>query len=96
MADSRPVTLHKTLYLIRHGESEYNVWRKSVMFKPHRWLDDPMLFDAALSERGEVQVVELRHKVNRLKLDADVQLVKLLIYPSCHPGSYLSLLRSSN
>ena len=48
----------KRVYFVRHGESEYNSWRRSS-FLPWQCppcsglcIGDPMIFDAALSAEG--------------------------------------------
>ena len=59
MSTSKPI---KEVYLIRHGESEYNQWRRNSFRNPCTLLcvRDPMLFDAPLSRAGEAQVRALR------------------------------------
>ncbi len=52
----------KEVYLVRHGESEYNQWRRNSFRNPCTLLCvcDPMIFDAPLSRAGEAQVRALR------------------------------------
>jgi len=53
-----------TIHLIRHGQSIYNARERLQQ-------EDPLTFDARLSELGEQQVIELSSKV----IDLDVELV---------------------
>ena len=53
----------KTIHLIRHGQSAFN----AAGLKPGG--EDPMLFDAALSDLGHRQVAEARRQVADLACD---------------------------
>eukprot|EP00386_Alphamonas_edax_P008663 GDKI01028225.1.p1 GENE.GDKI01028225.1~~GDKI01028225.1.p1 ORF type:complete len:294 (-),score=58.32 GDKI01028225.1:165-1046(-) len=58
----------KVVYVIRHGESAYNKWRRDS-FKYFRLRDmctyDPLMYDAPLNERGEQQAVECRQRTQQ-------------------------------
>lgn len=56
----------KTLYCIRHGESTFNEWRKRSLWTC-TWIciSDPEISDAPLSARGQTQVVQLRHQLEK-------------------------------
>ncbi|CEM28676.1 unnamed protein product [Vitrella brassicaformis CCMP3155] len=67
------------VYLIRHGQSEYNKWRRES-FTKLRWRDmityDPEIYDAPLTERARDQIRNLSQVLNasleagRLEIDA--------------------------
>lgn len=63
---SPPSTQH--LYIVRHGESEYNA---ATAAAGTGW-DDPLIFDAPLTARGRAQACELRNTLAALGLPADV------------------------
>lgn len=68
----------KTVYFIRHGESEYNAFksRKSTWFTCRCWCCcDPQFFDPRLSAKGAQQVEELKAEVDRKSLHTSVELV---------------------
>ncbi|KAK3273442.1 hypothetical protein CYMTET_18315 [Cymbomonas tetramitiformis] len=57
---SKPQARDKTVYLIRHGQSTFNAeYAKTEV--------DPFLFDAPLSQLGEVQVAELANSWEQRK-----------------------------
>lgn len=55
----RPACERKKLYIIRHGESEYNaaISRRGTSFS------DPLIFDAPLTSKGKAQAISLRATV---------------------------------
>lgn len=64
----------KTVYWIRHAESEYN----AIMRRPATWLRcrcccDPMIYDPPLSMNGEEQTRRLRQHILALGLQTEVQ-----------------------
>lgn len=63
----RPRSSHKKLYIVRHGESLYNA---AVHAHGSSWAD-PLIFDAALTDRGRQQALALRGKLAALKLPPD-------------------------
>lgn len=69
-------TKMKTIYLIRHGESEYNVWRKKSLLN-FTWLfvKDPMIYDAVLSKRGKQQVIQLKETLREMGLLKKINMV---------------------
>jgi broad specificity phosphatase PhoE len=69
----------KRVYFIRHAHSRYNEWRDRSWLP---WagcaglcIGDPLIYDAALSERGEAQLYDLRNRVQELGLHETVELV---------------------
>ena len=58
----------KIVYLIRHGESEFNA---ACSARGSAW-EDPLLFDAKLTVRGRRQALELRKDVVKWDLPEDV------------------------
>jgi broad specificity phosphatase PhoE len=58
----------KTIYIIRHGESEYN---RAIGAMGSRW-EDPMIYDAPLTMRGKRQAMNLREQVIKWNLPEDV------------------------
>ena len=71
----------KRVYLVRHGESRYNSWRRDSLV-PWRWppcsglcIGDPLIMDAALSPEGERQLEGLSRRVQELGLDEIAELV---------------------
>jgi hypothetical protein len=63
----RPRSSLKKLYIVRHGESTYNA---AVHARGSSWAD-PLIFDAALTDRGKQQALALRKKLAALKLPPD-------------------------
>jgi len=57
----------KVLYMIRHGESEFNA---ACSAKGSAW-EDPLLFDARLTARGRAQALELRKDISSWILPKD-------------------------
>eukprot|EP00887_Chlorella_sp_A99_P005165 scaffold40.g5165.t1 len=60
----------KQLFLIRHGESEYNAESAKCSAQGGGWAD-PWIFDAPLTERGRAQAAALRGQLAALGLPAD-------------------------
>jgi broad specificity phosphatase PhoE len=58
----------KIVYLIRHGESEFNA---ACSAKGSSW-EDPLLFDARLTMKGKTQALSLRKEVESWDLPGDV------------------------
>ena len=58
----------KIVYLIRHGESEFNA---ACSARGSSW-EDPLLFDARLTCKGKSQALTLRNEVQNWDLPADV------------------------
>ena len=58
----------KTVYIIRHGESEFNA---ACSARGSSW-EDPLLFDAKLTARGRSQALHLRKDVLKWQLPEDV------------------------
>ncbi|KAL4545609.1 hypothetical protein Ndes2526B_g00266 [Nannochloris sp. 'desiccata'] len=58
----------KTIYIIRHGESEYN---KAIGAMGSKW-EDPMIYDAPLTSKGKRQALSLRDQVAKWNLPDDV------------------------
>lgn len=58
----------KTLYIIRHGESEYNA---ACAAMGSRW-EDPTIFDAPLTLRGKRQATALREHIAKWNLPSNV------------------------
>lgn len=57
LATTATMSEPKTLYLVRHGESTFNEWRKqSLRDFSWLWVRDPMIIDAPLSVKGKEQV----------------------------------------
>ena len=81
MVDAATTT--KTLYLIRHGESTFNQWRKKSIWTCS-WIcvRDPLIYDAKLSPRGQAQVVKLQEEMARNGLLEEIQLVSLVFLES--------------
>ena len=50
-----------TIYLIRHAQSSFN-----AVYDPHK--PDPMIFDAPITELGEVQARQARNEVTKLDI----------------------------
>jgi len=66
----------KTLYLIRHAESQYNAY----MHSPLNWLTfrccfDPKIYDPVLSPRGELQAKRLNQKLIKDNILSKLDLV---------------------
>jgi len=66
----------KTLYLIRHAESQYNAY----MHSPLNWLTfrccfDPRIYDPVLSARGELQAKRLHEKLIKENIMPKIDLV---------------------
>jgi len=66
----------KTLYLIRHAESQYNAY----MHSPLNWLTfrccfDPRIYDPVLSARGELQAKRLNQKLIKENIMPKIDLV---------------------
>lgn len=62
----------KEVFFVRHGQSEFNAWRKRQFFTPSQWLvSDPMIQDAVLTQVGHQQAIKQR--TNAAKL-GDIQL----------------------
>jgi len=69
---------NKTVYFIRHGESEYNAYksRTSTWLSCRCWCCcDPNFQDPRLSAKGKSQVEGLKTEVARLQLDTSVQVI---------------------
>lgn len=69
-------TAWKTVYFIRHAESEYNAYKK----QPSVWLCckcclDPMIYDPKLSLHGQSQVASLNQVLEDLGILNSVQVV---------------------
>lgn len=65
------VSTNKTvqhLYIVRHGESEYNAATSAA---GTGW-DDPLIFDAPLTALGRRQALKLRAKLETMALPQDV------------------------
>lgn len=60
----------KQLYIVRHGESEYNAESAKATSQGGKWAD-PWIFDAPLTERGRQQARDLRTQLAKLVLPAD-------------------------
>lgn len=58
----------KILYIIRHGESEYNA---ACAAMGSDW-EDPTIFDAPLTNKGKRQAIALREQVRAWNLPSDV------------------------
>jgi len=58
----------KTIYIIRHGESEYN---RAIGAMGSKW-EDPMIYDAPLTSKGKRQALNLRDQVAKWNLPEDV------------------------
>jgi broad specificity phosphatase PhoE len=58
----------KTIYIIRHGESEYN---KAIGAMGSTW-EDPLIYDAPLTSKGKRQAMNLREQVMKWNLPGDV------------------------
>ncbi|RMZ54474.1 hypothetical protein APUTEX25_002050 [Auxenochlorella protothecoides] len=63
----KPKKDYKHLYIVRHGESEYNA---ATAAAGTGW-DDPLIFDAPLTARGRAQACELRNTLAALGLPAN-------------------------
>lgn len=50
----------KSLFLIRHGESEYNQWRRETIYNCTWVFKEWTQIDAGLTENGELQVKNLK------------------------------------
>lgn len=80
----------KTVYIIRHGESEYN----RAISNPGSGWSDPLIFDAMLTATGRRQATALRDQVARWNLPEDAVWVTsplsraietmLLAFPGSH------------
>lgn len=57
----------KIVYLIRHGESEFNA---ACSARGSSW-EDPLLFDARLTCKGKSQALTLRNEVQNWDLPAE-------------------------
>ena len=67
----------KTLYLIRHGESTFNEWRKkSLRNFSWIWIKDPMIFDAQLSDKGREQARTLHEVIRHSDWLPSVEIVR--------------------
>ena len=76
----QPLRSTKTVYLIRHGQSEFNRWRiRTVMTCTCCCYRDTnfaqWLRDAPLSPKGHDQVRKLRAQVQKMRLPAETQLI---------------------
>lgn len=58
----------KTIYIIRHGESEYN---RAIGAMGSKW-EDPMIYDAPLTTKGKRQALSLRDQIAKWNLPEDV------------------------
>lgn len=69
----------KRVYFVRHGHSLYNEWRDKSWLPwagcAGLFIGDPLIFDAALSSKGEASLAALRERVQALGLDQSVELV---------------------
>ncbi|KDO34296.1 hypothetical protein SPRG_19114 [Saprolegnia parasitica CBS 223.65] len=66
----------KTIYFVRHGESTFNEWRtRSLWTFSWIFVKDPMIIDAPLSQKGELQVQQLHDEIQQKKLHESIQLV---------------------
>ncbi|EQC34496.1 hypothetical protein SDRG_07824 [Saprolegnia diclina VS20] len=66
----------KTIYFVRHGESTFNEWRtRSLWTFSWIFVKDPMIIDAPLSPKGELQVQQLHNEILQKKLHESIQLV---------------------
>jgi broad specificity phosphatase PhoE len=65
------------VYFIRHGESKYNEWRRNSFFNcTCLCVCDPMIYDPALSKKGQKQVEALRRNVqSQQDMSSKIQLV---------------------
>ncbi len=54
----------KTIYIIRHGESEYN---RAIGAMGSKW-EDPLIYDAPLTCKGKRQAMNLREQVRKWNL----------------------------
>ena len=71
-----PHQTSKRVFLIRHGESEYNVWRKrSLRNGTALCVCDPFIFDPRLSPRGAQQAAQLRVELEQRALPEQIELV---------------------
>ena len=57
----------KTIYIIRHGESEFN---RAISMSGSKW-EDPEIYDAPLTIKGRHQALELRKQIASWKLPED-------------------------
>jgi len=62
----RPVAQWKTLYMVRHGESEYNA---ASMTK--EGFSDPQVYNPKLTAKGRKQAQKLQESLGKLKLGKD-------------------------
>ncbi|KAF1328381.1 Phosphoglycerate mutase family protein, partial [Globisporangium splendens] len=70
------MTDNKTLYCIRHGESTFNEWRKRSLWNfSWMWVRDPMIIDAPLSTKGNLQAQELHKLIKERKLDEQIGVI---------------------
>jgi len=77
-SETKSSTKTKTVYFIRHGESEYNAFksRKSTWFTCRCWCCcDPHFQDPRLSAKGKTQVLALQSEVAKSNLANSVQLI---------------------
>jgi len=84
----------KIVYLIRHGESEFNA---ACCARGSAW-EDPLLFDARLTQRGRKQALSLRDEVKKWDLPCDAVWVTspltraietlLHVHPDIEPSSF--------
>ena len=74
-----PDVAEKTLYLIRHGESTFNQWRKkSILTCSWICVRDPLIYDAKLSARGHEQVVRMHEQMTQDGLLQKIEMVSAL------------------
>ena len=64
----KPIKDYKHLYIVRHGESEYNAATGAA---GTGW-DDPLIFDAPLTKLGRLQAIKLRARLDSMGLPHDV------------------------
>ena len=61
------------IYLIRHAESTYNRWAFKRIYNPCLWFNnDPMIYDAPLSDNGSSQALELHSSISELSKKVDL------------------------
>jgi broad specificity phosphatase PhoE len=66
----------RTIYFVRHAQSLYN----SYKLNPLNWLlcgccRDPMIYDAAISSKGKLQLIKLKETAEKLQLQEECSLV---------------------
>ena len=66
----------KWIYLIRHGESTFNAWRKkSLRNFSWIWIRDPHIRDAPLTSYGKTQALTLSSHIHQQDLHSKIQVV---------------------